>query len=81
MLKIKMPEVNQNYNFNSLYVCLLLLVYNIWKNNYEYINIFLNKIYLLNYTSLFIVINIIGLYLFLKKLTFEINIKYTIKFL
>jgi hypothetical protein len=81
MLKIKMPEVIQNYNFNSLYVCLLLLVYNIWKNNYEYINIFLNKIYLLNYTSLFIVINIIGLYLFLKKLTFEINIKYTIKFL
>ncbi len=76
-----MPEVIQNYNFNSLYVCLLLLVYNIWKNNYEYINIFLNKIYLLNYTSLFIVINIIGLYLFLKKLTFEINIKYTIKFL
>ena len=81
MLKNKMPEVNQNYNFNSLYVCLLLIVYNIWKNNYEYINIFLNKIYLLNYTSLFIVINIIGLYLFLKKITFEINIKYTIKFL
>ena len=76
-----MPEFIQNYNFNSLYVCLLLLGYNIWQNNYEYINIFLNKIYLLNYTSLFIVINIIGLYLFLKKITFEINIKYTIKFL
>ena len=47
-----MPEFVQNYNINSLYICLLLLlVYNIWKNNYEYINILLNKIYLLNYTS------------------------------
>jgi hypothetical protein len=76
-----MPEFIQNYNFNSLYICLLLLAYNIWKNNYEYINIFLNKIYLLNSTSLIILINITGLYLFLHLFTFEINIKWTIKFL
>ena len=75
-----MPEFIQNYNCNILYICLLLIMYNIWKSNYEYINIILNKLYLLNYTSLMIVINIIGLYLFLKNLSFEVNIKWTIKY-
>ena len=73
-----MPEILQNYNFNGLYICFLLFLYNIWKSNYDYINIFFSKIYLFNYTSLFIIINIIGLYFFLKHLTFQINfsIKY-----
>ena len=75
-----MPEFIQNYNFNSLYICLLLFIYNIWKSNYEYINIILTKLYLLNYASLIIIINIIGLYLFLKNLSFEVNIKWTIKY-
>ena len=75
-----MPEFIQNYNFNSLYICLLLLMYNTWKSNYEYINIILSKLYLLNYASFMIVINIIGLYLFLKNLTFEVNIKWIIKY-
>jgi len=75
-----MPEFIQNYNFNSLYICLLLLLYNIWKYNYEYVNIIFNKLYLLNNTSFFIIINIIGLYLFLKNLSFEINIKWSIKY-
>jgi hypothetical protein len=75
-----MPEFNQNYNFNSLYFLLLLFIYNIWNSNYEYINIVLNKLYLLNYISLIIIINIIGLYLILRNLSFEVNIKYTIKY-
>ena len=75
-----MPEFIQNYNFNSLYMCLLLLMYNIWKSNYECINIILNKLYLLNYTSFIIVINIVGLYLFLKNLSSEVNIKWTITY-
>ena len=75
-----MAEFIQNYNFNSLYICLLLFMYNIWKSNYEIINIILSKLYLLNYTSFMIVINIIGLYLFLKNLSFEVNIKWTIKY-
>ena len=73
-----MPEIN--YNFNSLYVCLLLIIYNIWKTNYEYINIIVNKLYLLNYTSLIIIINIFGLYLILKKISFEINIKCSVMY-
>lgn len=73
-----MPEIN--YNFNSLYVCLLLIIYNIWKTNYEYINIIVNKLYLLNYTSLIIIINIYGLYLILTKISFEINIKCSVMY-
>ena len=75
-----MPEFTQNYNFNSLYICLLLFIYNILKSNYHYINIVLNKLYLLDYTSFIIVINIIGLYLFLKNLSFELDIKWSIKY-
>jgi hypothetical protein len=75
-----MPDFIQNYNINSLYICLLLLVYNICKSNYDYINIILNKIYLLNYTSFIILINIVGLYLFLKNVSFEINIKCSLKY-
>lgn len=75
-----MPDLEQNYNINSLFICLLLLIYNLWKSNYEYINIFLNKIYLLNYTSLIILIIIIGLYLILNKLTLEISIKCSLKY-
>jgi hypothetical protein len=75
-----MPEFIQNYNFYSLYISLLLIMYNIWKYHYEYVNIIFLKLYLLNYAPLMIVINIIGLYLFLKNLSFEVNIKWTIKY-
>lgn len=75
-----MPEFIQNYNFYSLYISLLLIMYNIWKYYYEYVNIILSKLYLLNYAPLMIVINIIGLYLFLKNLSFKVNIKWTIKY-
>ena len=77
-----MPEFIQNYNFNSLYICLLLLIYNVCKSNYPYINIILTKLYLLlNHTSfIIIIINIIGLYIFLKNLSFEVNIKWSIKY-
>lgn len=75
-----MPEFNQNFNFNSLYVCLLLLLYNIIRDNYSYIIIIYNKICLFNYYSLLIFINIFVLYFILNKLSFEINIKWSIKF-
>ena len=73
-----MPEIN--YNFNSLYICLLIIIYNIWETNYEYINIIVNKLYLLNYTSLIIIINIYGLYLILTKISFEVNMKFSIMY-
>ncbi len=74
-----MPEFIKKYNFDTLYICLLLIIYNIWNSNYYYINIILAKLYLLNYTSLIIIINIIGIYLFLKNISFEINIKMVYK--
>ena len=75
-----MPDFVQNYNINSIYICLIILIYNIWKNNYEYINIICKKIYLFNYISLIIILNIIGLYLLLKKLSIDISIKCSIKY-
>jgi hypothetical protein len=75
-----MPEFIQKYNLNSLYVCLILLIYNILKSNYDYITIILSKLYLFNYTSLFLIINIIGLVFFLKNLSFEVDIKWSIKY-
>jgi len=64
----------QKYNFNSLYICGLLLLYNLWKTN-DYITIIVNKLYLLDSTSVIIAINIIGWYLFLKNVSFEISVK------
>lgn len=75
-----MPELVQNYNINIVYLLLLTFMYNIYKYNYEYVHIFLIKLSLLNHTSLIIVINILGLYLFLKRLSFEINIRWTISY-
>lgn len=75
-----MREFVQHYHFNSLYVCLLLLIYNIWKSNHEFINLLLEKLLLLNSTSFLIMINIIGIYLFLRNVSFEINIKWSIKY-
>jgi hypothetical protein len=72
-----MPDYNKNYNFSALYVCGLILVYNTW--NSDYIHFIFNKIYILNYTSLIIIIiNIFGLYLLLKNISLEVNIKLSI---
>jgi len=74
-----MSEVNQIYNFNSLYIFGIILLYNIFTFNYEYIKLFISKIILCNYTSFIIFINIIGIYLFLKNVKFEINFKISYK--
>ena len=76
-----MPDFIQNYNINGFKFCIILLLFNAYKYNFEYINIILHRLYLLNYTSvIIIIINIIGLYLFLKNLTFEININFSVKY-
>ena len=72
-------EYIQNYNFNSLYICLLLLLYNISISKYEYINILLNKVYLLNYMSILIIINVIGVIIFLHLWRFKTPILIKIK--
>jgi len=74
-----MPEIIQKFDFNSLYICILLLLYNIWKSHYQIITFVLNKLYLQNSTLFIIMVNIVGLYLFLKNIHFEINIKISYK--
>ena len=75
-----MPEFNKNFSFNSFYVCLLLLLYNILRDNYSYIIIIYNKLYLFNYYSILILINMFGIYFILNKLSFDLNIKWTVNF-
>lgn len=68
-----MPEFE--YNFSSLFIVLGLFSYNIITSNYEYIRCIIDQILLLNSISMIFIINIIGIYLFLKNLHFEINFK------
>ena len=75
-----MPDFHHKYNLNSVYICLLLLIYNICKSNYEYLHVLWNKICLLDYTSFIIIIIILGLYLFLRNICFEVNINFSIKY-
>ena len=74
-----MPEVNKTYNFDSMYIFVIILLYTIFTSNYEYIKLFISKIILFNYSSLLIFINITGIYLFLKNISFEINFKISYK--
>ena len=69
----KMPVYN--YNFNSLYICAFLLVCHMCHSNFEYINIIVSQLYSLNQYSFIIAINLVGLYLFLKNIQFEVNLK------
>jgi len=75
-----MTDFIKTYNLNSLYITLLLLVYNIWNTNSYYMTIILHKIYLLNFTSLIIITNIIGLFIFLNRLSIEVNVGCSLKF-
>jgi len=76
-----MPDYDKKYNFSALYICGLIFVYNVWSQyGYEYIHVMLRQIYILNYTSLIIIINIIGLYLLLKNIAFEVNIILSVKY-
>jgi hypothetical protein len=76
-----MPEIK--YNINSLYISIFVLAYNIFYTNYNNIidngKNFINFLGY-NYMTIFVIINIIGLYLLLIKIKIEINIKWNIKY-
>ena len=74
-----MPQVDNTYNFDSMYIFGIILLYTLFTSNYEYIKLFISKIMLFNYSSLIIFINITGIYLFLKNISFEINFKISYK--
>jgi hypothetical protein len=68
-----MPEFE--YNFSSLYILLGIILYNIINSNYQYIRFIIDRIILFNSVSFIFIINIVGIYLFLKNIRFEINFK------
>jgi hypothetical protein len=74
-----MTEVNHTYNCNNLLFSTIILYY-IFTYNYEYIKLFISKIILYNSpVTVIILINMIGIYLFLKNIRFEINLKISYK--
>lgn len=75
LINYKMLEYIKDIKINIIYLFIFLLL-----SKYDILIIILNKLYLLNYTSLFILLNIIGLYLFIKNISFEINLKFNIKY-
>jgi hypothetical protein len=74
-----MPQVDNTYNFDSMYIFGIILLYTLFTSNYDYIKLFISKIMLFNYSSLIIFINVTGIYLFLKNISFEINFKISYK--
>jgi hypothetical protein len=75
-----MPEINQTYPLNSLYIFWILLLYNLFTSNYHYIKLFISKIILFDSISFLIIVNMIGIYLFLKHITFEIHFEISYKY-
>ncbi len=76
-----MPELN--YIINTWYLSILVLLFNVFNTNYDTIIIKCKDFITLlgnNYMTIFVIINIIGLYLLLNKLKFEITIKWNIKY-
>lgn len=74
-----MPEVNHTYNCNNILFSTIIIYY-IFTHNYEYIKLFISKIILYKSpVTVIIVINMIRIYLFLKNITFEINLKISYK--
>ena len=74
-----MIDLMEITDLNAVYILIILIIsiiYDISYNNYLY-----NYLILLNYTSCFLIINIIGLYLFLKnfkmRVRFNLNIQFT----
>lgn len=78
-----MPEVEKTHNFNSVYIFWIILFYNIFISNYHYIKIIVNSLHNFSFempiSGVIIFINIVGIYLFLKNITFEINYKISYK--
>lgn len=71
-----MIDILEATDLNAVYILIIAVIYDIYYNNYLY-----NYLFLLNYTSCFLIINIIGIYLFLKnfkiRAKFNLNIDFT----
>jgi hypothetical protein len=75
-----MKEFNEKVTVNSLCLFLALLLVNIWYTNHNYLNIILQRIYSMDWISIIIITNSLGLLLILYKLSIDIEIKFTIKY-
>ena len=75
-----MEEFNQKITINSLCLFLALLLVNIWNTNHHCLNLILQRIYSMDWISIIIITNSLGLLLILYKLSIVIEMKFTIKY-
>lgn len=64
-----------NYNFSSIYIILLAILYKTLTLDFSYFSTLFGNILQFNNLSVFFIINIIALGIILTKLKFQINIK------
>lgn len=70
-----MVERIEVFDINCVYILLIGIIYDICSKNY-----IINNIINYNYTTIFLSINIIGLYLFLKYVKLKVGFKIDISF-
>ena len=70
-----MVERIEVFDINCVYILLIGIIYYIYFKNY-----IINNIINYNYTTIFLSINIIGLYLFLKYVKLKVGFKIDISF-
>ena len=68
-------DINEHFSINALYIIIIPIIYDLFNNNYIYQNIIL-----IDYTAVFLTINLIGIILFLKyfkvRVRFNLNINF-----
>ena len=72
-----MAEIS--YNFSSIYIILIAMIYKMITLDFGYFSTIINSIYQLNSISIFLVINIIGLIIFLTKLKLQVYVKFALE--
>ena len=70
-----MIDILEATDLNAVYILFIAIIYDIYYNKYLY-----NYLILLNYTSCFLIINIIGIYLFLKYFKIQVRFNLSIQF-
>ena len=68
-------DINEHFSINALYIIIIPIIYDLFNNNNIYQNIIL-----IDYTAVFLTINLIGIILFLKyfkvRVRFNLNINF-----
>jgi hypothetical protein len=69
-----MAEIN--YNFSSIYIILIAILYKTLTLDFGYFSPLINSLYQVNSFSIFLIINLLGLFVLLTRLKFNIYVRF-----